>query len=84
VAAQRYQAVLAVIGDGLSISQVASKAGVSRQTLHRWLARLREPSRTTNELKIGAIWYRARLRAAADDTEGATATCQICACGYCP
>jgi len=39
VAEQRYQAVLAVISDGLSISQAASKAGVSRQTLHAWLAR---------------------------------------------
>jgi transposase len=42
VAEQRYQAVLAVIGDGLSISQVASKCGVSRQTLHSWLARYEE------------------------------------------
>jgi transposase InsO family protein len=39
VAEQRYQAVLAVISDGLSIGQVASKVGVSRQTLHSWLAR---------------------------------------------
>src|ERR1700742_4185830 len=39
VAVQRYQAVLAVISDGLSISQVAEKVGVSRQTLHAWLAR---------------------------------------------
>jgi transposase InsO family protein len=39
VAEQRYQAVMAVIGDGLSVSQVASKVGVSRQTLHAWLAR---------------------------------------------
>src|SRR6476659_8283327 len=39
VAEQRYQAVLAVISDGLSISQVAGKVGVSRQTLHAWLAR---------------------------------------------
>ena len=39
MAEQRYQAVLAVISDGLSISQVASKVGVSRQTLHGWLAR---------------------------------------------
>ncbi len=39
VAEQRYQAVLAVISDGLSISQVASMVGVSRQTLHVWLAR---------------------------------------------
>lgn len=39
MAEQRYQAVLAVISDGLSISQVAEKLGVSRQTLHAWLAR---------------------------------------------
>jgi transposase len=39
VAEQRYRAVLAVIADGLSISQVAGKVGVSRQTLHAWLAR---------------------------------------------
>jgi hypothetical protein len=39
VAEQRYQAVLAVISDGLSVSQVAQKVGVARQTLHSWLAR---------------------------------------------
>lgn len=39
MAEQRYQAVLAVISDGLSIAQVAEKVGVSRQTLHAWLAR---------------------------------------------
>jgi transposase len=39
VAEQRYQAVLAVISDGLSVSQVAEKVGMSRQTLHNWLAR---------------------------------------------
>ncbi len=38
-AEQRYQAVMAVVGDGLAISQVAEKIGVSRQTLHGWLAR---------------------------------------------
>lgn len=38
MAEQRYQAVLAVISDGLSISQVAQKVGVSRQTLHSWVA----------------------------------------------
>ncbi|ALI27870.1 ISmav2-like transposase [Mycolicibacterium fortuitum] len=31
--------MLAVISDGLSITQVAGKVGVSRQTLHAWLAR---------------------------------------------
>ena len=39
MAEQRYQAVMAVIGDGLSVSQVAEKVGVSRQTLDAWLAR---------------------------------------------
>jgi transposase InsO family protein len=39
VAEQRYQAVLAVIGDGRSISEVAAQWAVSRQTLHTWLAR---------------------------------------------
>lgn len=36
---QRYQAVLAVIADGLSVKVAAEKAGVSRQTLHAWLSR---------------------------------------------
>jgi transposase len=34
-----YQAVMAVIGEGLTLSQAAEKTGVARQTLHRWLAR---------------------------------------------
>jgi transposase InsO family protein len=39
VAEQRYQAVLAVIEDGLSVTDVAAKVGVSRQILHEWLDR---------------------------------------------
>ena len=39
VAEQRYQAVLAVIEGGLSVSEAAPKVGVSRQTLHVWLSR---------------------------------------------
>jgi transposase InsO family protein len=39
VAEQRYQAVLAVLADGLGVCQAAGKVGVSRQTLHAWLAR---------------------------------------------
>jgi transposase InsO family protein len=39
VAEQRYQAVLAVIEDGLTVTEVAAKVGVTRQTLHSWLAR---------------------------------------------
>jgi transposase InsO family protein len=36
---QRYKAVLAVIADGRTVSEVASDCGVRRQTMHRWLAR---------------------------------------------
>jgi transposase len=39
VAEQRYQAVLAVIADGRTVSEVAKDRGVSRQTMHAWLAR---------------------------------------------
>jgi transposase InsO family protein len=39
VVEQRYQAVLAVIRDGVSIVQVAHRFGVSRQAVHRWLRR---------------------------------------------
>jgi transposase len=38
VAEQRYLAVLAVLQEGLSVTAVAEKMGVSRQILHRWLA----------------------------------------------
>ncbi len=39
MAEQRYQAVLAVISDGRSVTEVAGQWKVSRQTLHGWLAR---------------------------------------------
>jgi transposase InsO family protein len=39
VVEQRYQAVLAVIEDGLSVTDAAAKVGVGRQTLHGWLSR---------------------------------------------
>jgi transposase len=39
VAEQRYQAVLAVIGEGNTVKDVAARWGVSRQTMHAWLAR---------------------------------------------
>jgi len=39
VAEQRYQAVLAVIGEGGTVSEVAGRWGVSRQSVHAWLAR---------------------------------------------
>ena len=36
---QKYQAVLAVIRDGLTIVEVANRFGVSRQSVHSWLVR---------------------------------------------
>lgn len=39
VAEQRYQAVLAVIKDGRTVTEVAAAVGVSRQTLHTWLGK---------------------------------------------
>ena len=36
---QKYQAVLAVISDGRSVSEVAEQWGVSRQSVHAWLRR---------------------------------------------
>jgi transposase InsO family protein len=39
VTEQKYKAVLAVIADGRTVTQVARDWGVSRQTMHAWLAR---------------------------------------------
>ena len=39
VVEQRYQAVLAVIRDGVPVTEVADRFGVSRQAVHRWLRR---------------------------------------------
>ena len=42
MAEQRYKAVLAVIADGRTVTEVARDWGVSRQTMHVWLARYEE------------------------------------------
>ena len=39
VAEQRYEAVRAVIADGETVTDVAARFGVSRQTVHAWLAK---------------------------------------------
>ncbi len=39
MAEQRYQAVLGVIADGRDVKEVAAQWGVSRQTMHAWLAK---------------------------------------------
>jgi transposase InsO family protein len=41
VVEQRYRAVMAVV-DGARVSEVAAEVGVSRQSVHTWLARYRE------------------------------------------
>src|SRR5438094_5448015 len=38
---QRYQAVLAVVQDGWNVVEVARRFGVSRQSVHNWIARYR-------------------------------------------
>ncbi len=39
VVEQRYQAVVAVVQDGWRLVEVADRLGVSRQTVHTWIAR---------------------------------------------
>lgn len=39
VSEQRYRAVLAVIAEGATVTEVAARWGVSRQTVHAWLAK---------------------------------------------
>src|SRR5687767_13940817 len=39
VSEQRYRAVLAVISEGATVTEVAPRVGVSRQTMHAWLAK---------------------------------------------
>lgn len=39
VSEQRYQAVLAVIAEGSTVVEVAARFGVSRQSVHSWLAK---------------------------------------------
>ena len=39
VTEQRYKAVLAVVADGRTVKEVARDWGVSRQTMHSWLAK---------------------------------------------
>lgn len=42
VVEQRYAAVLEVVRDGVTVTEVAGRYGVTRQTVHRWLRRYAE------------------------------------------
>jgi transposase len=39
VTEQRYQAIIAVFGEGRTVQEVAAQWKVDRRTVHRWLAR---------------------------------------------
>ena len=36
---QRYQAVMAVVQDGWMVTEVAERLGLTRQAVHKWIAR---------------------------------------------
>ena len=56
VAEQRYKAVLAVIAEGKTVTEVAQEWRVSRQTLHTWLARYEAGG--LEALGDGSVWVR--------------------------
>ena len=53
VTEQRYQAVLAVISDGETVSSVAARFGVHRKTVHGWQARGRWTGDTSRYVLAG-------------------------------
>jgi hypothetical protein len=55
---QRYQAVLEVLNDGASVTDVARRYGVARQTLHGWLR-----AYAAEGLRVWRIGRRGRCRA---------------------
>ena len=69
---QRYRAVLAVLS-GRPVTEVAGKMGVSRQTLHSWLARYRDAG-------LGGLVDRSHRPASCPhraDAEVETAVCEL-------
>jgi transposase len=64
---QRYQAVLAVVQDGWKVVEVARRLGVSRQSVHNWIARyeagglakegcIRDPPGGRGPRRGGGLW----------------------------
>lgn len=68
VVEHRYQVVLAMIRDGVGVSEVASRLSVSRRAVHRWLrryddqglARLADRSTETPGAAKAAPWAASR------------------------
>jgi hypothetical protein len=68
----RYQAVLEVVNQGATVTDVAVRFGVTRQTVHRWLRRY--------AAKVWLGWQtgrRSRCRAASDGGGGRGANRQL-------
>ena len=51
---QRYQGALAVVQDGWKVTEVARRLGVSRQSVHSWIARYEAGPEGLEILVIGA------------------------------
>lgn len=76
MAEQRYKAVLEVIADGRTVTEVARDWGVSRQTKHAWLARYeaegleglenrsRRPAHCPHQIPAGVQVQRLEMRRA--------------------
>ena len=64
MAEQRYQAVLALIGEGGTVTEVAGRWGVSRQSVRTWLARYEAGGLEGHRETSGLAWATDRLIAA--------------------
>ena len=52
---QRYQAVREVLDTEATITDVATRYGVDRTTLHRWLVRSGSPTRLHHETMVAVL-----------------------------
>ena len=63
---QRYRAVLAVVQDGWRVVEVARRLGVSRQTVHAWIARYEQGGLAA--LAACAVYWPRQLEGASSPT----------------
>src|SRR5206468_9378065 len=68
---QRYQAVLAVVQEGWKVIEVARRFGVSRQTVHTWIARYQAGG-------LGALSDRSHRPSTCPHQTGAEVEATIC------
>ena len=65
---QRYNAVMAVLGDGRTVTEVARGWEVSRQAVHAGLARHEREG--MEEAEVGAAWRQGGLTRLSDHVSG--------------